>query len=87
MATIDVKKDVLKITRKKIRNFKEVSPATLMENFHPPHLNQTPVKLTINLTSSYKKCLTNVCQKNKSRGQKKKHKTYGSIIPYVNSEN
>ena len=63
LATIDVKKDVLKITRKKIRNFKEVSLATLMENFHPPHLNQTPVKLTINLTSSCKKCLINVCQK------------------------
>ena len=39
-ATTDVKKDVLKITGKKIRNFKEVSLATLMENFHPPHLNQ-----------------------------------------------
>ena len=39
-ATISVKKDVLKITRKKSRNFKEVSPATLMENFHPPHLEQ-----------------------------------------------
>ena len=37
-ATINVKKDdVLKITRKKIRNFKEVSPAMMMENFHPPH--------------------------------------------------
>ena len=39
-ATIDVKKDVLKITRKKIRNFKKMSLATLMENFHPPHLEQ-----------------------------------------------
>ena len=35
-ATIDVKKNVRKITRKKIRNFKEVSPATLMEHIHPP---------------------------------------------------
>ena len=33
--TIDVKKDVLKITRKKIRNFREVNPAMLMENSHP----------------------------------------------------
>ena len=39
-ATIDVKEDALKITRKKIRNFKEVIPATLRENFHPAHLNQ-----------------------------------------------
>ena len=38
-ATIDVKKDVLKITKKKIRNLKEVNPAIQMENFHPPHLN------------------------------------------------
>ena len=39
-ATTDIKKDVLKITRKNIRNFKEVSPTTLMGNFHPPHLEQ-----------------------------------------------
>ena len=39
-ATIDVKKILLKITRKKIRNLKEVNPATLMENFHQPDLNQ-----------------------------------------------
>ena len=28
------------INVKKVRNFKEVSLATLMENFHPPHLKQ-----------------------------------------------
>ena len=39
-ATIDFKKDVLKITKKKIRNLKEVNPAMLIENFHTPLLNQ-----------------------------------------------
>ena len=39
-ATINIKKDILKIMKKKIRNLKEVNPATLIENFHPPHLNQ-----------------------------------------------
>ena len=39
-ATIDVKKKLLKITRKEIRNFKEVILAMLMENFHLPHLEQ-----------------------------------------------
>ena len=34
------KKDVLKIPRKKIRNFKEVNLAMLMESCHPPHLKQ-----------------------------------------------
>ena len=38
-ATINVKRDVLKILKKKIRNLKEVNPAMLMENFHPPHFN------------------------------------------------
>ena len=39
-ATIDAKKDPLKITKNKIRNLKEVNRATLMENFHQPDLNQ-----------------------------------------------
>ena len=39
-ATIDVKKDVLKITKKKFRNLKEVNPSMLIKNFHLPHLNQ-----------------------------------------------
>ena len=39
-ATIDVKKDPLSITKKEIRNPEEVNPATLMENFHQPELNQ-----------------------------------------------
>ena len=38
-ATISVEKDVPKITRKKVRNYKDVSPATMMENFNPPHLS------------------------------------------------
>ena len=39
-ATIDVKKDLLRITKKKITNLKEVDLATLMENFQQPQLNQ-----------------------------------------------
>ena len=52
-ATISVKKDVPKITRKKIRNYKDVSPATMMENFYPPLLslntNEAQTQLTIQL--------------------------------------
>ena len=39
-ATTDVKKDLLKITKKKIRNLKEVDLATLMDNFYQPELTQ-----------------------------------------------
>ena len=39
-ATIDVQKDVLKITKKKIRNLKEVNQAMRIKNFHPSHLKQ-----------------------------------------------
>ena len=38
-ATISVKKDVPKITRKKIRNYKDESPAMMMQNVHPPLLS------------------------------------------------
>ena len=38
-ATISVEKDVPKITRKKVRNYKDISPAMMMENFNPPLLN------------------------------------------------
>ena len=37
-ATLSVEKDVPKITRKIVRYFKDVSPATMMKNFNPPPL-------------------------------------------------
>ena len=61
-APIDVKKDVLKITKKKIRNLKEVDPAMLMENFHPLHLNQNTItseaydQLNLQLQEMLEKC-------------------------------
>ena len=61
-ATIDVKKDILKITKKKIRNLKEVNPAMLMGNFHPPHLhqnantNETYNQLNLQLQEMLDKC-------------------------------
>ena len=62
-ATISVKKDVPKITRKKIRNYKDVSPAMMMENFHPPLLslntntNKAQTQLTIQLQEMLDKCV------------------------------
>ena len=62
-ATISVEKDVPKITRKKIRNYKDVSPATMMENFHPPLLslntntNKAQTQLTIQLQEMLDKCV------------------------------
>ena len=50
-ATIDVKKDPIKITKKKIRNLKEMNPATLMENFHQLDLNHTT-----NICEAYNQC-------------------------------
>ena len=57
-ATISVKKDVPMITRKKNRNYKNVTPATMMENYHPHSLvsTPTPMKLKHNLPSSCRKC-------------------------------
>ena len=62
-ATINVKKDVLKITRKKIRNFKEVSPAMMMESFHPPQLglntntSKAYTQLNLQLQKMLDKCV------------------------------
>ena len=86
-AASDVKKDVLKITRKKTRNFKEVSLAMLMENFHPPHLkqnintNEAHNQLNLQLQDMLDKCVPE-----KNSKESKNHKTYASIIPYVNSK-
>ena len=38
-ATISVEKEVPKVTRKKVRNYKNANPAMMMENFNPPNLN------------------------------------------------
>ena len=38
-ATLSVEKEVPKITRKKVINYKNANPAMLMENFNPPNLN------------------------------------------------
>ena len=85
-ATIDVKKDVLKITRKKIRNFNEVSLGMLIKNFHPPHLeqntntNETNNQLNLQLQEMLDKCVPE-----KTVKRPENHKTFGSIIPYESS--
>ena len=62
-ATISVEKDVPKITRKKVRNYKDVSPATMMENFNPPLLdlntntNEAQTQLTTRLQEMLDKCV------------------------------
>ena len=62
-ATISVEKDVPKITRKKIRNYNNVSPAAMMENFHPALLslntntNEAQTQLTIQLQEMLDKCV------------------------------
>ena len=63
LATISVNKDVPKITRKKFRNYKDLSPAMMMENFHPPLLslntntNKAQTQLTIQLQEMLDKCV------------------------------
>ena len=63
-ATINVKKHVIKITRKEIRNFKEVSSAVMMENFHPPHLrlntntSEAHTQFILQLQKMLDKCLS-----------------------------
>ena len=86
-ATINVKKDVLRITRKKIRNFKEVSPTMMMENFHPPHLgsntktSEAHTKFNLQLQKRLDKRVPEKIIK-----RPKNHKTSGSLIPYDNSK-
>ena len=85
-ATINVKKDILKITRKEIRNFKEVSPAMMMENFHPPHLrlntntSKAHTQFTLQLQEMLDKCVPEKIIK-----RPKTHKTSGSMISFDNS--
>ena len=62
-ATISVEKDVPKITRKKVRNYKDVSLATMMEDFNPPLLNlntntnEAQTQLTTRLQEMLDKCV------------------------------
>ena len=62
-ATKSVKRDVPMITRKKLRNYKDVSPAMMMENFHHPLLglntktNEAQTQLTIQLQDMLDKCV------------------------------
>ena len=84
-ATISVEKDVPKITRKKVRNYKDVSPATMMENFNPPLLslntntNEAQTQFTIQLQEMVDKCVPEKII------DLKKHKTSGSMISFSNS--
>ena len=74
-ATIGVKNDVPKITRKKIRNYKDVSPSTMMENFHPPFLglhtntNKAQTQLTIQLQEMLDKCVPEKIVKRPKKAQ------------------
>ena len=82
---ISVEKDVPKITRKKIRNYKDVSLAMMMENFHPPlslntNTNKGQTQLTIQLQEMLDKCVPE-----KIKGDQEKHKTSGSMISFSNS--
>ena len=60
-ATISVEKDVPKI--KEVRNYKDVSPATMMKNFNPPLLglntntNKAQTQLTTQLQEMLDKCV------------------------------
>ena len=62
-ATISVEKDVPKITRKKVRNYKNVNPAMMIENFNPPILNlntdinEAQTQLTARLQDMIDKCV------------------------------
>ena len=81
------KKGVLKITRKKIRNFKEVSPATLMENFHPPHLEQnTNTNEAYNQLNLWLQEMFDKCVPEKIATRPEKPQTFGTIIPYESNE-
>ena len=74
-ATVSVKKDVPKITRKKIRNYKEVSPAMMMENFHPQHLglntntSKVHTQFTLWLQEMLDKCMPEKIIKRPKRAQ------------------
>ena len=62
-ATISVEKDVPKITRRKVRNYKNANPAMMMENFNPPNLNlntdinKAQTQLTARLQDMIDKCV------------------------------
>ena len=81
-ATISVEKDVPKITRKKVRNYKNANPATMMENFNLPILdlntdiNEAQTQLTTRLQDMIDKSVPDKMVK-----RPKNHKTPGSMIP------
>ena len=85
-ATINAKKDVPMTTIKKIRNYKDVCPAMMMENFHPPVLDpntntkEAQTQLIIQLQEMLDKCVPEKIIK-----RPKKHKTSGSMISFMNS--
>ena len=85
-STISVEKDVPKITRKKIRKYKDVSPAMMMENFHPPLLslntntNEAQTQLTIQLQEILDKYVPEKIIKRPRKAQ-----TSGSMISFDNS--
>ena len=62
-ANISVEKDVPKITRRKVRNYKNANPAMMMENFNPPNLdlntdiNEAQTQLTARLQDMIDKCV------------------------------
>ena len=74
-ATISVEKDVPKITRKKVRYFKDVRPATMMKNFNPPPLslntnaNEAQTQLTTRLQEMLDKCVPEKIMKRPKRTQ------------------
>ena len=85
-AIISVKKDVPQITRKKIRNYKDLSQATMMENFKPPLLglntntDEAHTQLTIQLQEMLDKCVPEKIIK-----KPKKYKISGSMMSFGNS--
>ena len=62
-ATINVEKDAPKITRKKVRNYKNANPTMMMENFNPPNLNlntdinEAQTQLNASLQDMVDKCV------------------------------
>ena len=58
-----------------------------MENFHPPHLNQnTNTNEAHNQLNLWLQEMLGKCVAEKNSQEAKNHKTFGSIIPYLNSE-
>ena len=84
-ATINVEKDAPKLTRKKVRNYKNANPTMMMENFNPPNLdpntdiNKDQTQLNASLQDMIDKCVPEKMVKRPKK--KKKHKMPGSMTP------